>query len=157
MSRPTLTVGDEIDVSGFVTQDKFIAGRTLAEMERILGFHEGRLVKGVVVVALLELPSAREFDLAGYSQVAAHRFEAPPGLDLGVLRGLVIGRWSTTGPNRLVKVLPTIRHDDALEPDEQYPPGQGAPQWSVHRGTPKRARVVAQVSAYPHGRYMPTR
>lgn len=76
-----MNVGDLVTVSGCVTKEKFIAGRTLAEIEKILGFH---------------------------------------------------------------------RHDPNMNPDIQYPPGYGAPQWIAK--VPWRGRVVAVVTDYPNGR-----
>jgi hypothetical protein len=61
--------------------------------------------------------------------------------------------WSTTGFERLVKVFPAVSHDPTMNPDIQYPPGQGAPQWVAK--TPLRAQVVAVVADYPNGRYIP--
>jgi hypothetical protein len=51
-----MKVGDPTTDSGCFTHEKFIAGRSLIEIERILGFHSGRLASGIVVVALQELP-----------------------------------------------------------------------------------------------------
>ena len=48
-------------------------GRTLQELENILGFHKGRLSEGIVVVALLQIPSKTQFELLGYTQVTGHK------------------------------------------------------------------------------------
>lgn len=146
-----MKVGDLMPVSGCVTQDKFILGRSLPEIERNLGFHSGRLAKGMLVVALLELPRADQFSFAGYSQVATHRFKPSGTLDERVAKANVIAGWTLSGPNRLVKVYATTRHDPGLKPDIQYPPGLGVPQWDIHASL--RGRVVADVQGYPHGRY----
>ena len=60
--------------------------------------------------------------------------------------------WATAGFERLVKVLPALRHDPALNPDIQYPPGHGAPQWVAK--TSLRGKVVGVVTGYPNGRYV---
>ncbi len=59
-----MKVGDQISVSGFITKEKFIAGRTLAEVEKVLGFHAGRLSQGVAIAVLMELPGMQQFELA---------------------------------------------------------------------------------------------
>jgi hypothetical protein len=49
-----VTIGYILPVSGCFTKEKFIAGRTLAEIEQILGFHAGRLSTGMAVVASMK-------------------------------------------------------------------------------------------------------
>lgn len=147
-----MKVGDSIPVSGCVTKEKFIAGRTLAEIEKILGFHSGRLSGGITVVALTQLPAVQNFELAAYSNVATHRYQTPAGLNLEKLKEEAKKTWAVTGSERLVKVLPAVRHDRNLDPDIQYPPGQGAPQWVVK--TPLPGKVVGVVTVYPSGRYV---
>ena len=148
-----MKVGDLTTVSGCITKEKFIAGRTLIEIEKILGFHHGRLLSGIAVVALTELPALQSFDLAAYSHIATHRLKAPTGLDIEKLKTQVRATWTTSGFERLVKVLPATRHDPNMNPDLQYPPGQGAPQWIAK--TPLRGIVVAIVTSYPNGYYVP--
>lgn len=53
---------------GYVTCHKFIAGRTLPEVERILGLPTHELSKGAYLYDLLRIPEPDEFDLRGYSQ-----------------------------------------------------------------------------------------
>ena len=145
-----MNVGDSISVSGYITKEKFIAGRTLAEVEKILGFHPGRLSKGMAMAVLMELPGMQQFELAAYSNVAAHHYQTPKGLDLDKLKTTARATWATAGLERLVKVLPIQGHDQNKKPDIQYPPGQGAPQWVSK--TPLRAKIAAVVSDYPNGR-----
>lgn len=154
-----MQVGDHVSVTGCITQDKFLRGRTLRQMEQNLGFHAGRLRDGAYVVALRELPRAQDFAFAGYSQVATHR--TTPGIRLNeqVAKANVMAGWSLVGPGRLVKVLAAIRHNPDMELDAQYPPGHGVPQWDVlgpHRGgRALSGRVVAVVRGYPHAVYQP--
>jgi hypothetical protein len=74
-----MKVGDLISVSGFITKEKFIAGRTLAEVEKILGFHAGRLSQGMAMAVLTELPGMQQFELAAYSNIAAHHYHTQQG------------------------------------------------------------------------------
>ena len=138
---------------GCFTLDKFIAGRTLKEIEKNLGFEEGRLARGGVVLALSQLPQKGEFEVAGYTNVSLHRFQMPAGLDVDVLKRNAMEMWELTGRNRLVKVVPTILHDPQKDPDEQYPHARGVPQWKVTVELP--CFVAATLSGYPDGIYRP--
>lgn len=147
-----MKIGDLTLVAGCITKEKFVAGRTLRQIETILGFHRGRFGQGITVVALLELPAIDEFDLAAYSNIATHRFKMPADLNIEKLKTEARISWAVSGFERLVKVLPDVRHNPSLDPDVQYPPGHGAPQWVAKR--PLRGRVVAIVTEYPNGRYV---
>lgn len=150
-----MKVGDTISVSGCVVQEKFVAGRTLAQVEKILGFHTGRFSQGITVVALLQIPALDQFDIAGYTNVATHRLKTPSSVDVPKLKAIAKGTWTATGLNRLLKVFPTTRHDPSVNPDVQYPPGQGVPQWVLtgqHFG-----KVLAVVTGYPDARLPPSR
>ena len=143
-----MNLHDYISVRGCITQEKYIKGRTLKDIERILGFHQGRLSKGMIVAALLQTPSKRGFELLGYTQVAGHRFDkdALKTLDVDKLKELVMqNAFTTVGTNRLVKVIPNIPHSNSMTDDEQYPPGWGVPQWKLT--TTLTARVIAVVKA----------
>lgn len=150
----TMVVGTAIMISGFVTKEKFVRGRTLAELERLLGYGAGRLSRGLIAAKPLVLPALDGFETKGYSQVPGHRYRQPSGLDNAVVRRLARQSWSMAGPESLVKFLPFIRHSDAAELDEQYPPGAGIPQWRIPPARKLPGKVVAVVTAYPGGRYV---
>lgn len=136
-----------ISVRGCITQEKYIKGRTLQELENILGFHKGRLSKGIVVAALLQIPSKTQFELLDYTQVAGHKVNSDTfkGLDVDKLKEMVMRKtFTTAGTNRLVKVLPNTPHSELMNNDEQYPPGHGVPQWKLT--SKMNARVVAIVN-----------
>jgi hypothetical protein len=50
-----MPVGQFTEVYGFITQEKFLRGKSLAELEDLLGFQTGRLAQGAVVLALSNL------------------------------------------------------------------------------------------------------
>jgi hypothetical protein len=126
-----MSTGDLIEVNGYVTKDKFLVGRTLKEIEGYLGFHTGRLSAGATFVKLTRLPSVGEFQLAAYSMTAAHRHATPPELDISKLKSLAMESWKLVGGDRLIKVMPTVRHNPGMSDNEQYPPGAGVPQWRI--------------------------
>ena len=83
-----MTVGDLVaEVRGYVTQDKYLIGRDLAAIEKLLGFHTGRLALGATFVKLNSLPAPGDFELAAYSMTASHRYVAPPQSRSGQAQG----------------------------------------------------------------------
>ena len=135
-----------ISVKGCITQEKYIKGKSLAELERILGFHTGRLRNGIVVAALQQMPAKDQFELLGYTQVAGHKINGDTfkGLEVDKLKELVIKTvFSNSDVERLVKVLPNTPHSQIMDDDSQYPPGQGVPQWKLTKQMD--AQVVAIV------------
>ena len=144
-------IGDSLLVSGCLTQDKFFAGRSLSAIESILGFRAGRFSAGIAVVALTQLPTLQHFELGAYSNVATHHPLSTLGFNVDKLKVHASSTWSIAGPDRLVKVIPSLGHDRTMNPDVQYPPGRGAPQWIAT--APILAKVIAIVSGYPNGRY----
>ena len=89
-----MTVGDLVaEVRGYVTQDKYLIGRDLAAIEKLLGFHTGRLALGATFVKLNSLPALSDFELAAYSMTASHRYVAPPNLDQDKLKAIAMSRW----------------------------------------------------------------
>ena len=131
-----------IQVSGCITQEHFIKGKTLAELERLLGFQKGRLNDGCVVAVLIQTPMPNQFDFLGYSQVAEHRHngDALKDKDVPKLKEMVIKEvFTLAGPKRLVKIKANTPHNSLLDNDTQYPPGLGVPQWKL------TSRVSARV------------
>ena len=151
MQTVQLKPGGKQQVAGCVTQQKFIAGRTLSEIEQILGFRAGRLAQGAVVVRLDQLPVLPQFDVAGYTNVDTGRKLDRSGLNVDRMKQNARSSWSLHGPDSLEKVIPLAA---ALgSPEVDFPPGAGAPQWKLEEkiwGT-----VVAVLSAYPRERYRP--
>jgi hypothetical protein len=139
---------------GCFTQDKFIAGRSLEEIEKILGFAKGRLSAGGVVVALIQLPQKGQFRVGGYTNVSLDRFKMSPDLDPNVLEKNAMQQWELKGRNRLVKVVPTVPHDPSVPSHIQYPHAYGAPQWEVLVPLPC---ILAgpPLAGYPKGIYQP--
>jgi hypothetical protein len=142
-----VNINKTILVKGCITQERYIKGRSLAELERLLGFEKGRLEKGIVVAALIQLPAAHQFELLGYSQVAEHKSKAidPKKLDVNKLKEMVIKEaFTLVGNKRLVKVIANKPHNTKVDNDIQYPPGLGVPQWKLTTALP--ARVTGIVS-----------
>jgi hypothetical protein len=78
------TAGKVVPVRGYVTADKFVRGRQLDQVEKILGLVPGDLKNGAVLLRLNRLPLPAEFELRGYTQTPAGLPFAggayPPGL-----------------------------------------------------------------------------
>ena len=98
---------------GFVTCYKFIAGRTLAEAERILGLPNGELAAGAYFYEFMVQPTVEQFELKGYSQcpdgqpwTPSSRY--PPGLGAAQWRI----KSNTFIPSRLAAIV---------EPGHKFP------------------------------------
>lgn len=78
------TLGRIIAVSGYITAEKFVRGRSTDQLEKMLGLIPGELKNGAVILRLNALPQANQFDLRGYTQTPAGEVYAggiyPPGL-----------------------------------------------------------------------------
>jgi hypothetical protein len=53
---------------GFITCYKFIAGRSLEQVEQILGLKPHELVAGAYLYEFMRMPTADEFELKAYTQ-----------------------------------------------------------------------------------------
>jgi hypothetical protein len=65
-------LGDVVPVGGCVVSAKFVLGRPLATIEKILGLNPGELRSGGALLRLTRFPATTEFDLAGYTNVPAY-------------------------------------------------------------------------------------
>jgi len=78
------SAGRVVAVSGFVTSEKFVRGRPLDQVERILGLLPGELKNGAVLLRINVLPLPQQFELRGYTQTPAGEVYSgglyPPGL-----------------------------------------------------------------------------
>ena len=124
---------------GCFTLEHFLRGRNLIEMERLLGFREGRLLKGASFYRATVLPELNEFELAGYTQIPTARIMTEHILDkekqqkvfgnvnYAKLKELARETWCLSGRETLIKVKPVIPHSES----ETYPEGLGVPQWII--------------------------
>ena len=146
-----MQIGQIYKCKGFVTQEKYLLGQSLVELEKRLGFKIGRFADGVWIGKLLTLPQPNEFDLQGYSQVAVHKHQPIVGLDINILKRNALGVMKTEGLDRLIKVFPVIGHNTGMGLNEQYPPGSGVPQWNLN--IPLPFLITHFVGLYPSGIY----
>lgn len=118
---------------GYITERKYLWG-TVAEIEKKIGYHSGRLRTGFFVAHLDRIPNLDEFDLAGYSNVAEHRF-ASSGLtskiDVNKVKQMALDKMQKIGSKNLIKIFANTRHNASMSNDDQYPPGDGVPQWKL--------------------------
>jgi hypothetical protein len=151
-----MRVGETIHPKGCFTQLKYLAGQSLSEIERRLGYRTGRLAQGAYVLQACELPGPNGFNLLAYSLTPGDRFKTAGSydpqkasalfgdLDHHKLRQLALAGWQISGPDSLVKIIPVTPHSDR----ETYPSGSGVPQWEMT--VPLRCRVAAFVEPYQH-------
>ena len=163
------TIPAVVTLRGFFTSQKWLRGKTLAEMEVSLGYRTGRLsTLGAAVYAFTRVPENWEFEVAGYTNVSggmpmpsewveadrkAAAYYAKTGLSSSETRLKENARASMTiyGEDRLIKVKPLL--DDPLD---TYPPGHGIPQWRVSKEAAAKGtlqgellQVIQQGESYP--------
>ena len=147
---PHNQIGSRIEVTGYFTEQHFIAGSNLKEMEKRLGFKPGMLAKGCSIVALLSKPGADQFEYRGYTY---RRPDTPLNIDkskyqnMAKLRVETIDRWSIHGPNRLLKIIPTL-----FIPNH-FQIGSGITQWELRKGEQVPGKVIAVLNSYPSDVY----
>ena len=159
-----LSIGQIIQASGCVTRLMDLIGREPDELERIIGYHRGRLAQGYFIAVLKDRVQPGEFVYAGYTHLSGGKIGAPdpkkrPDTRATVHQTLVnqVGAGGVdrlqqktlldipyVGLERLAKVMPKILHSDAMEKDPalplQYPVGAGIKQYIL---TAKKNFLIA--------------
>jgi hypothetical protein len=159
---------------GDVTTFASIAKLASTEVERRIGYKAGRLAAGYSVWALAQPVAAGEFlwtDTTSYSGGWQYvRAAGDYARRIDILRGEWGRRFGydearvdaelrrfldahlaklnvRSGPARIVKVLPTTRHDPNLFWLDQYPAAEvrGTPQWTLLETAPKMFIKIADV------------
>ena len=158
-----LTMGSVHQMTGFCTHAFLLRGKPLPELERLLGYRSGRLAAGATILFLEALPTAEDFQLAGYtyfSDGALQGHKIPPAdrdpyrmesllktengwsdAQLRAYKQKMIGtKLVIVGHERLAKLIPSTLHTVG----EDYPPGTGIFQVKIVR--PLRFRVKASIT-----------
>ena len=123
-------------------------------IEANLGYGPGRLSRGYSILLLKQLPQAHQFEFDGTTlrsggkeglpaqtsaaDAARRRVHDQMKSDYGeetyaMMQAAALRNAGTLGPKRLVKIVPEIRHNDALSPAKQYPMGGGFLQWNLKK------------------------
>jgi hypothetical protein len=77
-------LGDRVAVEGFITTEQSVAGASLRDLERRMGFEPGYLGNSAAVVRLDRLPMTSEFDLRFYNNIHGGGVKPPnPRFPLG--------------------------------------------------------------------------
>jgi hypothetical protein len=147
-----MKLGSVITVTGLFTQELFIAGRTLSEIEHILGFFNSRFFGGMAIAALLQYPEIGEFELGARVEPPEDPENPAEAADPAILKAEAMSTWRTMGLQRLVKVLSVANPDPNMKADLAMRAGFGAPQFNAK--VPLRARIVDIIPGYPFDRYL---
>jgi hypothetical protein len=102
--KPGQRIGDAVEVGGYFTTEQSVAGATLRELERRLGFKPGYLGDSAAIVKLERLPKEAEFDLRFYNNIHGGGIEPPnPCYPLGP----GYPQWQLFGkiPAHIVKII----------------------------------------------------
>ncbi len=134
-----LAVGQRDYFHGFITKALFIRGRSQEELEQNLGYGSRRLAGGYWLLFAEKLPTADDFEFAGYTHFSGgkpegHKFPAALSVEqrlaeeIGSLRNIkeriVRDVFRISGPERIAKIIP-------VDSGRDYPPGAGIPQWKL--------------------------
>ncbi|GJD53319.1 hypothetical protein OPKNFCMD_6094 [Methylobacterium crusticola] len=164
-----MKVGDTPELTGDVTTLKSSGLFNAENIERMIGYGTGRLAKGYFVLVLKDRLTEDDFEFGGTTlrsggreglpaasaaadkaRVRVHdrilRERGPAGYRM-LQKGALVSV-TPTGEDRIVKILPAIRHADDLPPNVQYPMGGGGLQWNVTKA--RKFLVAASVDATGH-------
>ena len=158
---------------GFVLKLSFIRGQSSAEIEKRIGYRPGRLSSGWALLVLLKKPEVDEFQLGGYTQLSggmvvertrsgvpvkvsidevARADDSAADLRLGTgyaqLKRNALDAMQISGPDYIVKVMPTMPNVQSMPAEEQYPPGSGIPQWRLTRRQPFICATVVPAGSH---------
>jgi hypothetical protein len=148
----TLAAGQIYFTAGFCTHAFLLRGKSLSELDYMLGFRSGRLAAGAALLFLEQSPDADDLELAGYTQfsdgaIQGHKVapqdRAPRRMEallksedgwsdaqIRLYKQKMIGsKIVIAGPDRLAKLVPNT--PEALH--EDYPPGTGVFQVRIRR------------------------
>jgi hypothetical protein len=102
--RPGQEIGDLVQVEGYITSEQSVAGASLPELERRMGFAPGYLGDGAAVVRLDRLPNPAEFDVRFYNNIDGGGVKPP---SLGWPRGPGYPQWELQQkiPAHIVRVV----------------------------------------------------
>ena len=128
-------------MTGFFTKAWFMRQQPPAELERRLGFAQGRLARGWWLLFLEQMPTPNDFEFMGYTHmsggvVQGHLRPGPTAEQelksskfdvFGMKRRTILQTFRLSGPDRLAKLLPVGDASGAIP----YPPGSGFPQWKL--------------------------
>lgn len=138
-------------VGGFIVPKEFIHGHTLAAIEKILGFRQGRFSQGAAFAQLYSKPAADDLEYLGDTRVPGHQFEERRNKNIS-RNNLSQAAYSYLGPHtKLIKVIPLANENPLLSEDENWPSGQGAMQYKLKRGLSKPAVIIEVIEKYPNG------
>jgi hypothetical protein len=138
---PTFSPGQRVAMTGFFTKARFLRQQPASELERRLGYAQGRLAKGWWLLFLEQMPTPNDFEFMGYSYMSggASQGHLRPGPTaeqelkagkydvFGLKRRTILQTFRLAGPDRLAKVVPI----DGAGGSMPYPPGSGFPQWRL--------------------------
>jgi hypothetical protein len=154
------SVGDTVWTLGYCTHAWLLRGKSLGQLERMLGFRTGRLDEGATILFLQRLPGANDFQLVGYTYSpdgteGGHKLQPQdrePRRMESLLKSehgwsdsdirkykekMVGGKVVIRGCERLAKLCPVTAHTEG----ENYPPGHGVFQLKIIRPLPFKIKA----------------
>jgi hypothetical protein len=147
-------------MTGFCTHAFLLRGKSLSDLEDLLGYRRGRLASGATILFLEKLPTPDDLQLAGYTYFSdgalqGHKLDAADrepyrmesllksehgwnDAQIRAYKQKMIGtKIVISGHERLAKLIPTTGHT----PGEEYPPGKGIFQLKIVRALTFRVKA----------------
>lgn len=135
-------LGQNTQSRGCLTRLIDVVNRAPEELEDLVGFQRGRLALGFSFLILKEMLTVGDFEFFGYTYMSGGKLGTPsndpaieaarPKVQADLAQSLdpvsmqqITQKFVDTiqykGPERYVKIIPTISHDPKLGPADQYP------------------------------------
>jgi len=161
-----LAVGQIVPLYGDITTLNWVGARPAPAVATNLGYDGARLALGYWIAVLKEPLRPDDFEFGGTTLRSGGRLGLPErtaGADqerirvhdvmmrrLGPkgysdLQARTLRTVPMIGKERLVKVVPKIRHDDAMAPADQYPMGGGGLQWTIKKAAARKFLIAVEV------------
>ena len=165
-----LVLGSTTAASGCVTRLVDIINRSPSELEDLVGYRRGRLAQGFYLLLLKHPLSAGDFEFFGYTYMSGGKIGSPSNVEAienarprvhDVLARSLHSAGPTvaptideqfaksiplSGPNRYVKIVAFIGHDDHIGAADQYPASKlGIAQLNLKKAKKKDFLVAAEV------------
>lgn len=141
IARRSTASGAPPAVSGYVTQEKYLYGKTAPEIEALLGLRPGELAAGCQIMALFRLPLAGEVD---FKLSAA--FPDGGAWDEGKIEQMMKARKDFAEGRNLFQ-------RSATPVAQYYPPGSAmVPQWRLRAPVPTAGVIGIATRVLPFTR-----
>jgi hypothetical protein len=158
--------GAILSLSGLVTLQRFVQGRSLSDIERMLGYTRGYFSEGAIAAVATTLPEIDGFFPIGIASSADGKGGSSEAINkaskdseyevrLKLMKESARNTWSLQGISRLVSFMPKSQMNTHLNSGQFTQGGRMIPQWHILRDKAIPFRVTAVVEGYPNALFEP--